>query len=215
MHDAWNDRLSEYLDGELTAAERGTLDAHLAACDGCRRDLEELRALTARARALPDSPPDADLWPGVAARIGAGRSAPGPRQARQFSFTLPQLVAAGLALMVLSGATVWVARLGGNRTDFPPVVATDVVPANFADGAYEDAIADLQRTLEAGRSRLDEQTVQVLETNLAAIDRAIAQCRDALRHDPANVYLHTYLAESRARKLELLRHATAIVDKRS
>lgn len=207
MHDAWNDRLSEYLDGELTAAERGTLDAHLAACDRCRQDLEELRAVTARARALPDSPPDADLWPGVAARIG-------PRQARQFSFTLPQLVAAGLALMVLSGATVWVARLGGDRTDFPPVVATDVVPANFADGAYEDAIADLQRTLETGRSRLDEQTVQVLETNLAAIDRAIAQCRDALRHDPANLYLHTYLAESRARKLELLRHVTAIVDKR-
>ena len=54
----------------------------------------------------------------------------------------------------------------------------------------------------------------MLEANLEAIDRAIAQCREALLADPANVYLNTYLAETRRRKLELLRRATALVDSR-
>ena len=31
-HDAFNERLSEYLDNELDAAERAAVDAHLAEC---------------------------------------------------------------------------------------------------------------------------------------------------------------------------------------
>ena len=128
---------------------------------------------------------------------------------------MPQLVAAGLALMIASGGMVWLARLGGERTDFPAVlgeVPAAVRPANFADAAFDGAVADLQQTLEAGRGRLDAQTIRVLEANLEAIDRAIAQCREALAGDPANVYLNSYLAETRRRKLELLRRATALVD---
>ena len=41
----WDSRLSEYLDGELTAAERDTCEAHLAGCTGCARLLEELKRL--------------------------------------------------------------------------------------------------------------------------------------------------------------------------
>jgi hypothetical protein len=88
-----------------------------------------------------------------------------------------------------------------------------VKPANFADRAYDEAIADLQQTLGAGQGRLDKETLRVLEENLKTIDRAIAQCREALAADPANVYLNTYLAEARARKLNLLRHAAAIADR--
>jgi hypothetical protein len=217
MDDRWNDRLSEYLDDELDRADRAGMEAHLRSCEQCRTDLRALGAVVARARTLSDRPPAADLWDGIRSRIGAGTSpASRGKPAHRFSFTLPQLVAAGLALMLLSGSMVWLARLGGPRTDFPSIAAEpSVQPVNFADGAYDDAIADLQRTLEAGRARLDPETVRILEENLAAIDRAIAQCRDALAADPSNVYLNTYLAQSRARKLELLRRITSIIDNRS
>jgi len=69
MTDTWNDRLSEYLDDELTPGERAALEAHLATCRDCTETLEELRAVVARAGALPARGPDADLWPGVAERI--------------------------------------------------------------------------------------------------------------------------------------------------
>ena len=214
MQDAWNDRLSEYLDDELGAAERSALDEHLRSCARCREDLDDLRAVVARAAALVSVPPDRELWPGVASRIGAPNIARPERETRRFSFTLPQLIAAGLALMVLSGGMVWLARLGGPQTDIPPLAAdTPVRPANFADGAYDDAIADLERMLEAGRSRVDKETLRVLEDNLQAIDRAIAQCREALAADPANAYLNTYLAQARGRKLELLRTATSLANR--
>ena len=213
-HDDLNRRLSEYLDDELDAAERTAVEAHLQVCDECRGDLQALASVVARAAALPDAPPQRNLWPDVARRIAPARVRRPSFATRRFAFTMPQLVAASLALMIASGGLVWLARLGGPRTDIPAVMgqAPPVRLANFGDEAYEQAVSDLQQTLAAGRGRLDAQTVRVLESNLAAIDRAIAQCREALAADPANTYLNRYLAETRQRKLELLRRATALVD---
>ena len=220
MHEAVNDRLSEYVDDELSATERATVEQHLQTCARCRADVDGLRAVVARARSLSDTPPATTLWPGIVERIDGRAAQPAPAGvARRFSFTLPQLIAAGLALMVLSGSMVWLARLGGPRTDIPPVAAESdpavpvIAPVNVADDAYDDAIADLQRTLDAGRSRLDPQTLRILQQNLETIDRAITQCREALASDPTNGYLSAYLASARARKLELLRHATRIIDR--
>ena len=217
MHDAWNSRLSEYLDGELDVAARQALTAHLGECAECRADLDALRAVIARAGALRDTPPASDLWAGVAARIDAPRRGHGSFVTRRFAFTVPQLVAAGLALMLASGAMVWLARIGGSRTDFPAVMgdASPIHPASLGDAAYDDAVADLQRTLAAGGRRLDQDTIRVIEWYLRTIDQAIAQCRDALAADPANAYLNAYLARTRARKLELLRRAAALADGRS
>ena len=218
-HDTWNDRLSEYLDGELDPRDRAALDDHLRGCAGCRADLESLRAVVARAQSLADHAPEADLWSGVEARIGPRTVLRAAFTRRRFAFTAPQLIAASLALMIASGGMVWLARLGGSRTDFPAVIgagagtsASAMRPVNFGDAAFDEAVADLQQTLEAGRGRLDAQTIRVLEENLQAIDRAIAQCREALAGDPASNYLNTYLAETRQRKLELLRRASALVE---
>ena len=148
---------------------------------------------------MTDTPPDQNLWPGVEAQIAPPQVLRPTFARRRFAFTMPQLIAASLALMIASGGMVWLARLGGDRTDFPAVlgeVSSPVRPANFGDAAFDQAVADLQQTLDAGRGRLDAQTIRILETNLQAIDRAIAQCREALAADPANVYLNTYLAET-------------------
>jgi predicted anti-sigma-YlaC factor YlaD len=214
MHDEWNNRLSEYLDGEIDPAERAVVEAHLADCPACRADLAALRAVVARAQSLTDTPPASDLWTAIASRIEPRPARRTTLTTRRFAFTLPQLVAAGLALIVASGGMVWLARMGGPTMDFPPVLG-EVRPVSFGDAAVDEAITDLQATLDAGRGRLDPQTVRVLESNLEAIDRAIAQCREALVADPSSVYLNTYLAETRRRKLELLRRATALVDSRS
>src|SRR3989442_4433193 len=107
MKDTWTDRLSEYLDGTLAVGERAALEAHLAGCAVCAATLEELRRVVARARALDDRPPGADLWPKIA--VGIGRVAP-LRVRRQLAFTVPQLIAASVALIVLSGGATWLLR---------------------------------------------------------------------------------------------------------
>jgi hypothetical protein len=52
--------------------------------------------------------------------------------------------------------------------------------------------------------------VRVLEQNLATIDKAIAQSRQALEGDPGNTFLNSHLISARQRKLALLRRATAL-----
>lgn len=223
MTDRWTDRLSDYLDDELAPAERAALEQHLASCGVCTATLAELRDVVARAASLPARPPATDLWGGIEPRLDPMQSVVTPfepRARRRVSFTLPQLVAAGLALMVMSGGAVWILRNGGPATDLPPVAATGdpgsaLLPVSTADPRYDEAIADLEQALAAGRSQLDPGTIRILESNLQAIDDAIEQSRRALAADPANVYLHSHLADARQRKLALLRRGVGLIDSKS
>jgi hypothetical protein len=209
--DPWRERLSEFIDGELDAADREAVSAHLQTCAACREDLDALGRVVLRARALPASPPKADLWPGVARRIGG--EPPVAARRRQFAFTLPQLVAAGLALMVLSGGLVWLARLGGPDADFPPVAANTAVPSPSTGSRIDDEAAEgFQRMFDTRREAIDEDTARVLDENLQAVDEAVRECRQALDADPQNAGLRAYLWHLQMVKLDLLRRAAAVVE---
>jgi hypothetical protein len=187
----------------------------------------DLRRIVRRARTLKQQGPERDLWPGIASRIGATAAEPDEvvdlatrrRSPRRWSFSLLQLAAAGIALMTFSGGAVWLLRPGapqplsapvaGVSPPNPTVVNAAVRPS--ATRSYAAAVADLERVLAQGRGQLDSSTVRVIEQNLQAIDRAIAQAQRALDADPANLYLNTHLAETMRRKLDLLRQAAALV----
>jgi len=219
--DTFTNRLSEYLDDEVSAGERREIEAHLARCEACRGVLDDLRDVVERARALDPRPPAADLWPAIAARTA--RSGP-----RRLTFTVPQLAAAGILLAVLSGAltravvTRQTRPAEQARSATPPVAASAearapsnaapiaVAPVRLADSQYDAAVADLERALDKGRSRLDPATVAAVEQSLRTIDQALAQAQQALAEDPANTYLSSHVVETRRRKLDLLRRAAAL-----
>jgi anti-sigma factor RsiW len=212
MNDQWTDRLSEYVDGELARGEHAGLEAHLATCAECRGTIEELRRVVARARSLDDRPPEADLWPGVAQRIGAGKVR--DIRSRRFSFSAPQLIAASVALMLLAGGGVWLA-LHGRRTTPPVQEATrPPAPAQVQNAGWRSgidaAVAQLEHALEKSQGRLDTSTVRVVRQNLAVIDKAIGEAQRALKTDPGNAYLNLHLADTMRRKIELLRRANAL-----
>ena len=213
MSDQWTERLSEYLDGELDETDRAALEAHLGSCAVCSDTLAGLRRVVLRARSLEDRPPSRDLWSGIADRIGAA-----PRTRRRLTFSVPQLLAAGIALAVLSGGSAWLLHpdapaMATLPRDSAPSNMVPVTTVGSTDGArgYDSAVDELERVLADGRGRLDTATVRVLEQNLALIDRAIAQARRAVAADSANVYLNTHLAETMRRKIDLLRQAAALV----
>ena len=219
--DPWTDRLSEFLDGDLTAAERTALERHLAACPACSTTLADLTRVVMRARALPAPPPGRDLWEGIADRIAAERVTPpaaarSARGRRRWAFSWPDLAAAGIAIAAGSGGLAWWAA---DRTAAPaPAVIPAAAPPGLAMPAalgvaaprYDAAVADLQRVLAAGRTTLDRSTVRVLEQNLATIDRAIADAQRALAADPGNAYLNVHLARTMRQKLDLLRQAATL-----
>jgi hypothetical protein len=202
------EQLSLHLDGELDPVSARDVAGHLETCQACARLLSELRQVVARAAALENRPPRSDLWPGVAAAIGAPA-----RQGRRVTLSVPQLLAAGIALVLLSGGGVF-AALGRTSAQPRPEVAAG--PATIravsapSDRGYEAAIRELQAELDAGRGRLDTTTVRVVEEKLRLVNHAILEAERALAADPANAYLTGHLTQTRMRKLELLRRVTAL-----
>ena len=243
MTDHVADELSAYVDDELGPAERARVERHAAACPECAGELEALRQVAARARALPDREPAAAtadrLWAGIAAAarfperpetlaaadaVVTRQAAPiATRRRRTITFSIPQLVAAGLALALLSGGVAWqvlrqrartpVIAQGpaeGARPAADLVAAAAVAPVDFATPQYTAAVGELERVLRENRGRLEPATVEAIEQSLATIDRAIGQARAALARDPGNAYLNDHLAATMARKLELLRDAAFV-----
>ena len=236
INEHWTDRLSEYLDNDLSPADRAAANAHLRLCPTCAAMLDELRAVTARAHALADHAPANDLWPAIAAAIGSDISPLSPRRKengrRRFSFSVPQLAAAALVLATVSGGVVWtlgvprasnvaVAPVSSVSPSQPATAGGAVRPTGFttprptAEQSYDAAVADLERVVAAGRGRLDEKTLQVVRKNLAVIDSAVAQARRAVEQDPANSYLNSYLAHTMRRKIDLLRQVATLASAQS
>jgi len=236
MHTEWTDKLSDYLDDELEAAERAAVDAHLRECADCSAVLNDLRRVIARAQAAAAAarPPQTDLWTGVAGRIDRNR------QPRRVSLTLTQLAAAAALVAAVSAGVAWqfAPSLGssesapgevaqafpgspergsreGSRPEAGIAAGPDgvaIIGVSLADDQYDAAVADLERALNQGRGKLDKATIAVVEQNLQTIDQAIAQAREALASDPANSYLSGHLVDARRRKLDLLRRATALTE---
>ena len=219
----WTDRLSEYLDGGLDELDHREAEAHLATCEACRTALEELREVVHRARNLVDREPEADLWPGIEAGIREAdtgvidldrrrseRAARGPRALR---FTVPQLAAAGIALVLATGALSW--SLATQRAAPAPAVS---VPASSVSAAAVESvdpevsseIARLQTTLDEYRDRLQPETIEKVERNLEVIDRAIVESLEALESDPANPLLRSLADRALQRKVEFLRGVSRI-----
>src|SRR5260221_9872605 len=192
VHDSWTDKLSDYLDDELSDGERKAVAAHLAECPGCMSTLEELQPVAAAAAALAPIRPRDDLWSGIASRIGSaawtGGTGVAARAPRRFSFSLTELAAASLLLAALSGGAVAILMVRSGRFAAAPdrsaaaaPVAVAVTPdspglqarmqpadepglvaVRFADGPYDAAVADLEQAMENGWRRIDGATFSVV-----------------------------------------------------
>ncbi|HUF90578.1 MAG TPA: zf-HC2 domain-containing protein [Gemmatimonadota bacterium] len=221
--------LSEYVDDELTRAERGRVEAHLATCAECAGLVADLRAVVAAAGEVADAPPATDLWPGIARRIAERGRGPevvaleSRRGPRRLTLSISQLVAASLAVALLSAAAVWTAlrepETGVVRAPEATAPAgtvgtgrlvsdTGAEPLAFAE--YEAAVAELERILDEMGDRIDPATRSAFDENLAIIDGAIRQTRRALESDPDDVYLNTHLANTMQRKIDVLQGATRL-----
>ena len=135
------DRLSALVDGELGGAERDRAHAHLAACEQCRTEAAELRALKQKLRALmADAPAEAAMTRRLIAMTGPGgplpprrrllRVIPGRRPAAGPLSTRPPrsgtrrrryLVLGTVSLIVGLGTAAFTAGGGGDAAPGPRI----------------------------------------------------------------------------------------------
>lgn len=88
----------EYIEGELTAAEMRELEAHIAECEECRKELEELRALKEAIKSAEKEMPD-----GLHSRIMASIEAePKKTTRRKVAFFRSAAISAACVMLCLS-----------------------------------------------------------------------------------------------------------------
>jgi hypothetical protein len=223
--------LQDFREGLMDPEAVKEVREHLDACAQCREELEGMTELLDGLGDLPvEAQPSRDLWPQIAWRMegattrdlvpadAAVNGEPRRRQpgiGRRVNLPAWQLLAASIALIVISGGSVW-AFLAGNMDASDPSSPVLQSQAQFAGwdeayGGYDEAVADLEAVLERGREVLDPGTVRVLEENLHTIDRAIQDAEDALVQDPASAVLQRFLVDNLRKKMNLLRKAAGAV----
>ena len=218
MSDAGKSHLHE---SELHAAaegQPGATDAarlrHLESCAECRADVDRIRALLAHVATLPrEIDPPADLWAGIQTRISAPRTIGIGR-------TLPRgawvwLAAAAVLLIAASSALTTLILRGGDQ---PVATGHDERSGGDSVGGgagfrtvsdeYERMDRDLAATLASQREKLQPETIEKVERNLAIIDQAIGEIRQALAEDPNNRALQQLLKASYGQKAALLRQVS-------
>lgn len=231
-HREWTDRFSDYLSGDLDEATRARIDEHVTDCVRCGEALAELTEVVAMARGAGELEPPRDLWPAVAASLDSGAGSPvrgddgvitlPTARGRPVGLTLSgaQIGVAATLLVVLSVSVTWWAASGGERVPaspagpeagptpaVSPVGDEPGIPAHLAD-----QLRVLEDVMASARSALDPATVQVLERNLAAIETAIADSRNALASDPGNAFLMEHLERMYRRKLIYLQDAVRVAE---
>lgn len=239
-HREWTDRLSDYLEGDLSRADHEAVATHVGECGACRRVLEELREVREQAGRLGPIQPPRDLWSGIAATIGAPvpqadtdgakvialpRSAGVPavdirHDDRRFHLSSRQLAAASVALIAVSSMVTWLVGPGtGTRaaaveTASGPVVAPVSMAATGVplEAGLAEELAALEAALNEAEAALDPNTVRVLERNLAVIEQAIDDSARALAQDPGNEFLAAHLERVYERKLAYLRDAARVAE---
>jgi anti-sigma factor RsiW len=139
--------LDAWVDGELSAADRGAVGRHVEGCETCARDVARIRALGRRLRALGRHP----LPDGLEARIAS--VVDGATQRRRLSVLRPgwlsrapvAAVLASHAIAVLVGALAVVAWLW-LRPGAPPAGSEREVVSAHVRGLVQEQF----RTVESG-----------------------------------------------------------------
>jgi hypothetical protein len=90
--------LTRYCDGELSAAEKQRVDAHLATCGQCRAALDEIQFSARLVRQLTAVSAPPSVWQGIDAALT------GPERTSRAHFTLQWASAGALVLAIAAGA---------------------------------------------------------------------------------------------------------------
>jgi anti-sigma factor RsiW len=141
-------QISAFLDGALAVEERARVDAHLASCAGCRRELDALRHLKLVLSSAPRRTMPADLALSLERRFATGT--PWLQVLAKPALWIPAGAVAAAALAV----GLWVSKArAADELPFEPLLAAheryraealvpedNLVAANYSDQTlYADA----------------------------------------------------------------------------
>jgi anti-sigma factor RsiW len=232
------DVLNELVDGTLGPAERTEVERHLESCAECRTIVDGLRAVGRAIGSLKLREPPARTWSRVERAIrldiearavdeGARGVQPSdlePRRAPKHltGSRVMWLGLAAAAVIVLAASLTLRLAPFGSHAGPAQQVAPQTAPGTDAQSVeaelrqasehYEKAIKGLEQIANAEQGALDPRTAATLQKNLAVIDQAITESREALHTQPNSEPAQQSLIDNFKTKITLLQDTVALIN---
>ncbi len=212
-----DEKLSAYLDGDLSDEERIEVQVLLEREPEAARRLAELEEIRGLLTSTPIAGPSRDLWAAIEAEV----TRPRWWELTWVKLTLPLGVAAAAALAFI------VARGPGSAsTPSSPLVAVDeATPGEDeqllaaaeseiarAKESYLAAIAMLEQRAERYTERLPDEERMKLKTSLFEVEQAIARVEGVIHDNPADVSAHTTLVALYDQKMRVLKSTVDVAE---
>ncbi|MBQ8259451.1 MAG: zf-HC2 domain-containing protein [Clostridia bacterium] len=152
----------EYIEGELTAAEMREFEAHIAECEDCRKEFEELRALKEAIRSAEEEMPE-----GLHSRIMASIEAePKKKPRRKTAFFRGAAISVACVMLCLSATLaitlipMWRSGTGGEGLPNDPQFS------------LEDTIVEECNKSDSALSQTTDENIEAEQTSASAQDPA-------------------------------------------
>ena len=175
-------------------------------------------------RSLEPQIPPAYLWPRIGAAIEADARQRSIRRLFSFGAISLQPALSTTAMVIVLAGGVWVSWRSvatGNRVSVTTSrTASDAVAAlvpvdeqmQDAEQHYTRVIASLEQIAKTERTTLDTPVAAVVDQNLAVLDQAIGESRDALQKEPSSELAQQSLFEALRSKVALLQDTIALIN---
>jgi hypothetical protein len=214
----YDDVLDEYVDGaraadnaDAASARLAAFESHLAGCARCQALVTDFATIRRTAETLDDHVPPPRVWARIASSIEQEARKPWWARLLANRPAVPVSLAAAASLALLLGGAAWLDwPQGRSSTTQTGALQTPEAGTAMAEQHYEEAIAGLQQIVDAQDADLDPDTRAVLRQNLAVIDRAISESRDALSDEPASTLAQESLLDALDTKVALLQDTVAL-----
>lgn len=216
--------LDDYIEGRLDADARVGIERHLLTCAACRALAADLRTLQEALQLLEPQLPSPQVWHRVADAIEAETRR--QRTTRWFGLGpvgwRAALPAACTVALLLGG--VWLAFQDVSSSTPPPLRSADVATpsrppqppsgtmADTPEAHYARTITSLEQITQRQGNALDAPTAEVMQANLAVLDNAIGESREALQSDPFNDVAQDSLLEALRTKVALLQDTIVLIN---
>ncbi|HVL69092.1 MAG TPA: zf-HC2 domain-containing protein [Vicinamibacterales bacterium] len=229
----YREAIQDLADGTLGPVRRAALQLHLDHCDACRALADDMQKIRAAAESLDDVRPPDHVWMQIAGRLRQeGRVTatvqPRARHMAVLAMAAALVLAVGASLYLLfpgrdtsapGGAASTVAgdpasgdpAGGGNAAPVDPVQSVGE-EFRLAEQHLQAGIAKLQEAAKADPNAIDPQTAATLQKNLAIIDQAIAESREALSTEPQSALARESLFDALRQKVTLLQNTIALMN---
>ena len=113
----FEERLADYMEGDVQGAERALLDAHAASCAACGALVADLRRIVAEAATMPAIEPPRSVWAGIESRIAANVV---PIATRRRTVPLVRALTAAAAMILVTASITYWATVNFGRREVSP-----------------------------------------------------------------------------------------------